>query len=136
MQVTREGVAVGILKFICQAAGVQQVAKTEQDALVDQRFEHLVATAADSAQIVERDRCASRESVVGASDKGDVAWVERSQIVICLHADPRAGVAALVQPVIDQTGMAAYRHALPGCLQVSLSGDGVLVVAEVIANVG
>ncbi len=53
-----------------------------------------------------------------------------------VHADPGAGVAALVHLVVDQARVAAYRDALAGRLEVGLGGDGVLVVAEVIADVG
>ena len=53
-----------------------------------------------------------------------------------LEAYPGPGIAALVQRVVHQPGVAAHRDALPSGAQIGLGGDGVLVVAEMVAGVG
>ena len=50
--------------------------------------------------------------------------------------DPGAGVAAVVHGVVDQPGVAADRDAAARGAEVGLGGDRVLLVAQVVADVG
>ena len=53
-----------------------------------------------------------------------------------IDVQERPRVAALVQPVIDQPGMPPHRDPLPGCAEVGFGGDGVLLIAEMVADIG
>ena len=53
----------------------------------------------------------------------------------CFNKDPGAGVAALVHQVIYKASVTAHRNSLASRVQVGLSGDGILIVTEVIARI-
>ena len=52
-----------------------------------------------------------------------------------LHMDPGAGVAAVVQPVVDQPRVAAHRDAIARRVQIGLGGDRVLPIRQVVGGV-
>ena len=61
---------------------------------------------------------------------------ERDVVAIDLHLHPGAGIAAVVHTVIHQSRMAPHGDAAPRRAEVGFGGNGVLLVAQVIAHVG
>ena len=105
--------------------------------------------AARSSSAVQRSRTRRRRQRrrgVGGSTRGVAGRppaarprVERSVVGPAppdLERDPRARVAPVVQPVVDQAGVAADRDPAARGVEVGLGRDGVLVVAEAVADVG
>ena len=69
-------------------------------------------------------------------DELDVAQDRASNVASVASAHPRPGVAALVQRVVDQPRVTAHGDALPRRVEIGLGRDRVLVVAQVVADVG
>ena len=101
----------------------------------NERLEDLVGARVGGAQ-VGPEQGLPREGDVRGGDEGDVARLERHRPGIRgqLHADPGPGVAAVVEPVVDQRQVAAHRDPLPGRLQVRLGAHRVLVVAQLVTH--
>ena len=53
-----------------------------------------------------------------------------------LENHPCSGVAAFMEQVIHQPGVAAHGDALPGGIEIGFGGHRVLVVAQVITDIG
>ena len=61
--------------------------------------------------------------------------MERRVTAETLELHPRARVAAVVHVVVDQQRVAAQRDAAARGVQIRFGGDGVLLVAELVARV-
>ena len=94
---------------------------------------------ADRAEDLERaadlvERVVRADGDAGVGDERDVR-VER-QVGRDPGVDPSARVAALVHPVIDEPRVPPDGDPPPGRRQVGLGGHGVLVITQVVSDVG
>ncbi len=72
-----------------------------------------------------QQRCAGRQGIAVSG---------RARLHV--EVNPSAGVAAVVHAVVEQAGVAAQRDALAGGAEVGLGGNRVLVVAQLVTQVG
>ena len=111
------------------------LAQLDRDAAIaHQRLEDVIARRRNPFQLRR-----PRDVVIGPprerGREGDRARVE-CVVVIGRDRHPGAGIRSLMHPVADQAGVAAHGDAEAGGAQVGLGGDGILVVAEPVADVG
>ena len=98
-------------------------------------LEHLVRRRRHVVEVVRPQRHAC---VAGRRRRRDEVIRARLQLELGADGDdnPGARVAALVHAVVDEPRVPAHRDAPPRGVEVGLGADGVLVVAQVVADVG
>ncbi len=111
------------------------VGPAQDDLLVPHRLEHGAPAGPEFPGGDDRPR-GPRAPPRRQYGEGQVRARQGHGLLLGLQADEGAGRAAVVHRVVDQPGMPTDRGTQPGGVEIRLGGDGVLLVAQPVPDVG